>query len=490
MANPRTFASTSGGRTPRSDSGASGGGGGGGTIAAVDTIARDTTGVRLVDVPTNSLPDGTLVFVRSVRDFFVLDKDSTETSDDITIADGNGGGRWGRRFEPDVQWLTQAEWNIDPAAADDEGDGSAGDPLQTHAELGRRAFNHGWEIRQSVLVNIVESGLPETDPIEIDVAVTDEDVLIRYVGEPTVQQSGTLTDATALVSGTALPTIEDTVGGFGAANVGQRVRLTSGASAGAIAWALRDDGSNTLTTSAFATTNKTAQPVDGSPTLGGPTAGGGDDYVLETLPVISLARVNVSVPVGRSNALVFDSLSVGQSGGFDLAQADRLLVVDGVLAAVNISNASVQFTNVLFRGSSVIAGAADVLAGAVLDGTMLGFNATIQMSDEHTVVGQSLILSDSVAEYVVPGPVSAHDAPGAGLELGPHARMRTTGLIWGSGNGTFGIDAAGGQMLYDAATKPTVTGATNDTQVGGVPTAYADIPAFNGGDGSAIVEIP
>lgn len=466
------------------------GSGGGAFLAPVDTIARASAG-RLVDISTGLLPDGAVVFVRSVRDFFVLDKNSTETSDNITIADGNGGGRWGRRFEPDVEWLTQAEWNIDPAAADDEGDGSAGDPLQTHAELGRRAFKQGWVIRQSVLVNIAAGGLPESDPVEIDVAVDDPNVLLRYVGAPTVVQTGTLTDATALVSGTALPTIEDTVGGLGAGNLGQRVRLTSGANAGAIAWALRDDGSDTLTTSAFATTPKTAQPVTGIPTLGGPTPGGGDDYALETLPAIFLSRVKIAQPEGVTTSLLFDTLSVGDAGAAFIATSlDRLLLVDGVLFGALVRKGDLLLTDVLVRGTSQVGGAAVVRAGAIfILSVLLGAEAVIELSHEHTAVGESLI-TGGVADYTIAGPTSAHDAPTAGLQLTPTVRVTTAGLIWGTGNGTYGIDAAGGQLFYDPGLKPTVTAAINDTRVGGAPTAYAQIPALNGGDGSAVVESP
>ncbi len=490
MANARTYASTAGGRTPRTDSSAAGGGGGQGFLFPVDTIARVTTGTRLVDVDATTFPDGTLVFVRSVRDFFVLDKDSALTSDNITIADAIGGGRWTRRFEPDVEWLSQASWTIDPTAADDEGDGSPGDPLQTHAELGRRAFNQGWAINQDTVVNITQNGLPAEDPVEIDVA-TPTDVVIRYVGDAVTLQSGTLTDATALSSGTALPTVEDTVNGFGAPDTLSRIRLTSGASSGAIAWMLRDDGANVFTTSAFATTAKTPPVVTGTPVLTDPTPGGGDDYVLEGLPRVRLARVKITHAVGANLTLLFDTLEVGESeGAIIVTSLDRTFFIDSVILNAVFQKADANFSNVLVRGINQLNGQAVFRAGALaVSSVFVGAEAAINMQEEHTAVGESLI-SGGIADYSITGPVSAHDAPAAGLLLEPLTRARTVDLVWGSGNGTYGINAAGGQLFYAPGTQPTVTGSTNDTRVGGVDTPYAGIPAFNGGDGSAIVETP
>lgn len=491
MASPRTFASTAGGRTPRSDSGAAGGGGGGGFLTPVDTIARASAS-RLVDVPTGALPDGTLVFVRSVRDFFVLDKNSAAVADDITVAAALDGGRWGRRFEPDVEWLTQADWTIDPGAADDEGAGTAGDPLRSHAELGRRAFKHGWVIRQSTVVNITDAGLPASDPIEVDIALADSSVLVRYVGAPTAQQAGTFTDATALVSGTALPTVEDTTLGLGGGNLGQRIRLTSGASAGAIAWALRDDGADVLTTSAFATTSKTP-PASGNTTLKNPTGGGGDDYVLETLPLVRLGRIKLTNQVGTDVPLLFDSLLVGEpgEGAVNLVtNLDRAFFVDCMIDNVSFRKADAVFASCLFVELSDLAGNGELAAGAIFDAArMRGEGAVVRIGAEHTAVGTPLVAM-GFAQYLCTGPISAHDASGAGISLGPFTALQTSSLIWGTGNGTFGIDAAGGKLFYASGTKPTVTGATNDTQVGGVGTAYAAVPAFNGGNGSAIVENP
>lgn len=440
--------------------------------------------VRLVDVDATTFPDGTLVFVRSVRDFFVLDKASALTADDTTIADAIGGGQWLRMGFDNERWTHQAAWFIDPAAADDEGDGSAGDPLRTHAELGRRAMNNGAQIPQSVTVTIVSTLPADTDPVEIDVELTDPTAVIRYVGTPTQIESGTLSAATPLVSGTNLPDVTGP-GLF----LGDRIRLTSGASTGAIAWILRDDGGGVRTTSAFQTTNKTAQPLTGTPTLLDPAAN--DDFVVEDLPNIYLARVKFSNPNGVELALVFDSLHIGSDDDTRLTTLlNRCLIVDSVLDNVSIGHPQATMSGCLFDDVTLRNGFAICNACASRVAALSATDCFVIMAFETTAVGAPLVPSSSTAVYAFTGPVSAHDSPALTAGLTITNAANAFALLWGTGNATYGINALTGSLFYPPATKPTVTGGTNDTRVGGVDKAYADIPFLNGTNGAAIVETP
>lgn len=494
----RMFGTPGGGRQPRQDPASGGGGGGAGGFAfPVDTIARASAS-RLVDLNATTFPDGTLVFVRSVRDFFVLHKTSALTADDITIADAVGGGQWLRKFTSSVRWLTQATWYVDPAAADDEGDGSVGDPLQTHAELGRRALNQGREIEQSVTVNIVAS-LPESDPVEIDVTFPEgalpQPPFIRYLGAPTTVRSGTFDAVTPLVSGTALPTVTDGVGGSFAAQIRQRVRLTSGAEAGARAWLMRDDGGSTATTSAW------FQPNAGGigfvpPVLVDPTT---DDYVVETLPAVRISRVKMGQGVygGVFVPLVFEDLFVGSTNTDApprVTNLDNTFFLACELSAVFHDKARLVGTGCLLqRRVTFVNSDVDLYACAVTGSGWSAVNSRCSLLDEATAVGVPLITGLFTADsaYFV-GDVSAHDAGGgqSGIELPATNQLVASGLVWGTGNAGYGINCRGGQFFYAPGTLPTVTGALGDTRIGGIDKAYGLLPFFNAANGSAVVDTP
>lgn len=85
---------------------------------------------------------GQLVNVQTLRSagYFVLDKNSTATPDNITIVDAlNATGNWLRQENAALSWTYQTTWYVDPAAGNDEGIGDVpGAALRTVAELSRR----------------------------------------------------------------------------------------------------------------------------------------------------------------------------------------------------------------------------------------------------------------------------------------------------------------------------------------------------------------
>lgn len=87
-------------------------------------------------------PSGQLVNVQTLRSagYFVLDKDSTATPDNITVVDAlNATGNWLRQENEALSWTYQTTWYVDPAAGNDEGTGATpATALKTVAELARR----------------------------------------------------------------------------------------------------------------------------------------------------------------------------------------------------------------------------------------------------------------------------------------------------------------------------------------------------------------
>lgn len=491
MGQARTFGAPSGGRTPRQDP-VNGGNGPSPLsccITPVDTIARASAS-RLVDVAAGILPDGVSVFVRSVRDFFVLDKTSALPDDGITVADAVGGGQWLRRLGPSIRWLSQAAWFIDPAAADDEGTGLVGDPLQTHAELGRRAVCQGKAIKQTTGVTIVSS-LPVTDPVEIDVKMPVPDTYLHYFGTPTTIRGGTFDAVSPLVSGTSLTSVTDGVGGSFLAQIGKRVRMTTGGSAGARAWLMRDDGGSTASTSAFFQQDTTSSPIEGGPTLVAPTT---DDYVVEDLPTIHVARVKVSqAPSGSRTPVIFEDLLVG--GESDVANlctnCDSSLFVGSDVFAHSWDKTLAFYSGCRAAGgSSWVKSEIGLAACAIMGAGYIVLDTVVNITLETAAVATPLIPLLSAGGTYRVSDASGHDASAGAVDLAPGERCEVTGLLWGTGNATYGIICRGGILWYDAGTQPTITGGTDDTRIGGIDKAYAALPFFNGANSSGVVETP
>src|SRR5690242_19776786 len=62
--------------------------------------------------------DGTGIYVRTVRDYFVYRAASTATVDGITVAaHASGTGRWERLNIPHPSWAQQAAWYLNASAS-------------------------------------------------------------------------------------------------------------------------------------------------------------------------------------------------------------------------------------------------------------------------------------------------------------------------------------------------------------------------------------
>ena len=463
-----------------------------GYAAPVDTIARASAS-RLVGLAATSAPNGTSVFVRSVRDWFVLDKTSALTADNITVADAIGGGQWLRKYTPSVKWQQRAAWAIDPAAADDEGVGSGADPLKTHAELARRFLGHGLTLPQDTTVTIVAS-LPVTDLVSIDVKFASSTVLLRYVGTPTTVRTGTLSGVTALVAGTTLTAIVDGVGGAFA--VSNRVRMTAGASVGFIGWVVRAaDGA----CNPFTTIDTTTTPVGGAPTMGNPTT---DTFVVETLPTVGLGKISQSnalgVTVVLTQQIIFEDLDVSDSANPQFAVLDpSALFAHCKLDTANFSDSTATVSGCLLTGSAFVLNSTILYWANAFTGpaTSVSFvSCSVLLFNENVAMGGpsfGLSSTDSFLQLQASASfesLSVHDATGVGVRVERSTQLDAATVLWGSGNTSFGIDA-GGRFFYAVADKPTITGGgATDTKVGGVNKDYAGIPFFNVANGAAIVE--
>lgn len=109
-----------------------------------------------------SMSDGAVAFVGSVKDYFRLDRYSELTPDSITVVSATGGGNW-IRFEStrDRSWSYQPTWRIDPNNGNDENIGSASSPLASWAEFYRRVNTLAVSMTVTIADDLSESIIGE-----------------------------------------------------------------------------------------------------------------------------------------------------------------------------------------------------------------------------------------------------------------------------------------------------------------------------------------
>lgn len=227
---------------------------------------------RLVDTDTTGMVDGTTVWINSVEAFFMLDAASVVAADGITIAaPAVGPGRWFRVPGFSVKWTTQTAWFVSPAGDDENTGLVVGSPIQTLNELSRRIS--GGTIDASVLVTLAAGFVGDLD---LELFIDNDSVFFQIQGNVTSTAPAALTavtptnpgaDTRGLVTTAATVFVDLT-----------RVRLTSGASAGAIAWVTRVPGANQANVSRWAITNPL---LTDQPTIA--EAAAGNDIVTDTL---------------------------------------------------------------------------------------------------------------------------------------------------------------------------------------------------------------
>jgi hypothetical protein len=198
----------------------------------VDSLLQASAS-RLVDLDATDLTDGTLVFVRTVRDFFRLQKPSTLVPDNITVVAASGGGNWLREMLSDASWLYQATWFLNSSTGDDENDGlTSATSLRTHTELERRwSSDRSKRLEQDTVVTITGNVDNARDAV---IGMSPRaGFTLRYVGVPTVQRAATLTAATASNPAANIQqTVTDAAIANWAAHLGQRIELANGAVTG------------------------------------------------------------------------------------------------------------------------------------------------------------------------------------------------------------------------------------------------------------------
>jgi hypothetical protein len=141
----------------------------------------------------------------------------------------------------------------------------------------------------------------------------------------------------------------------------------------------------------------------------------------------------------------------------------------------------------------VVTGTLIILVGcvAILPGTsntlVIDYGATFTIAARTIIYGGSITVAGWLGIDAISGGYAAWlgttgggviNSTTDGVIINPGGVLYTRQLLFGSGGAGYGIRVkSGGLATY--TTKPTLTGASNDTIIGGTATAYASIPFVN-----------
>ena len=467
--------------------------------------------LELAAVNTTILKNGACVYVTSVRDFFVLLRDSTATADGSEIvAPVNGPGRWFRWNIGTSFWEQQAEWYVDEqnvtgAASDSNIGDSATAPLASYAELTRRIREAN--IQQDTTVHLL-SDCNDDSVFQFFGRIAAPAVL-TVIGEATTEllANTTLTTVQNIVVGTTRPSIQagaldwTTAGPGGTSLVGKRCRVVAsgGSQLDALFWIEAVDSGDPTIAYISRPYESVTPPAFGV----NRSLSNGDVIVVEELTnaglldlqfqgngVVPFTNGTTSVLLqdlrgpGTNNTIaVFGALSFAQgvtAYGCDLSWLRVVCSFGNIMACqvgsvVGSSNYWVLQNDTFFSacsGSSKFDTLNVVGPGTLSLFNSCSFNKTLNLSNE---LGFARLLTDSSG--VSFWEWSPNDAA---LEVRNACFASIGGALWGVATGlnTLGINVhTGGHLQYPSGTVPTVTGsAADDFEVGGVGDVYANLP--------------
>jgi hypothetical protein len=465
-------------------------------FGVTETIAIPSAS-RLVDVQTAPLPNGVVFKVLSVEDLFQLVKNPTAelltlastTPTVAALSVANPGQVWIRLGIGSERWRTQTVWFVNPISGNDENVGSQVSPIQTFREFSRRIGATG-EIPATIDITLTSDALA-TDKLYISSLSIRPDAMIRVHGVPTTLASGTFTAVTDLNSATQTPpSVTDAAQAFGAFT-NRRMRIVGGARDGAIAWISLVQAATTVRTSAWGINNVAAVPYNPSVTLVNPQIG--DAYVIESLPILTNFDFEASKTAQGtqgSETILFESLKIGNSSNdrFNTGQSN-----------MSISKCSIDLAN--FYGRDQHVGLCNFVGNSTFHTYLLTLRACLQKGgilNTHSDV--TIFIRDQTMAQGVPLPrptnggfvevfsAAAFDSSSDGMIVDLESHLRCTGLLWGNNNAAYGIRCSG---RAEYVVKPTITGLTNDTRIGGVDVAYGAIPIGpNANNGAMLCVLP
>jgi hypothetical protein len=456
--------------------------GGTGPAATVTSTATDLGKIAIVanvaalialDVTTAAVyPTGTVAYVVTLKDFFVLNRSSAVANDTTNYLYVTATvGRWVRQLIPNPDWLQTTTWEISPATGSNEATGAAGFPLKSWSELSRRVrglcFN-----ASTVTISILDS-LASTDPaiVNFDASLSTTPgttSTIAVTGTMTTVTTGVLTGVVNLDETTNQPNEVTSAAGFGA-YVNKYIRFLNGSTFRCSAWVAKDLGSGSARLSVACSENAGNSASQTNPVSG-------DNYEIYTLPTVP--SVFVDACTDRVSFVKFAHLDVARgSSAVDAYTHTRFMRLAGCSfsGAANIRGEGIGLglLNCLVGGgaSMVCTGGNQSASCALIFG--LYTPLATATSTQHSLGGNvflsnpmfhgTSVFCDDVVQSSSGNSIAIFDTPASVVRsLYLHAGCNITlNILWGSGNApTATLVQLGTNCVLSVFITLTLTGST------------------------------
>jgi hypothetical protein len=490
-------------------------------IGPFDTVARAAPpgGSRMLDAPEAGLAaiaNGTEVWVESfgggiwvwrtdVPSGFICDNQTT-CRPTAWAATGNDGA-FVRELQGNRRALDQTQWFVNSTAADNEGTGLVGDPLQTDVEIQRRWGVGTWpSLTQPVSVTYAQSPAGLTN-----YAFTQETgAALTILGTRTVDRAGVVLTAVTAQNRATQTRWTITGAGLGATDVGKLAIITQSATSanvGAYGRVLKDNGAGQVVVSPFGTFSIASGFTTVTPGVGDVI----DVVSLTTIKVgdISYRRNSVAAAGATpSNVVVFDSV---------LLQGDSATIL-GQIVAENVPTmyARTICKQLNFMGASTNTFAHDVCGGGVDNACTIGPGTSLRVRKSGLMATGGFISAIQTRGTNAFGQLDSDCYfQDSGLQCNPLCRLNTQGVSWfdgasasrvlvvlqgalcaqsgaiadwGTSNASFGIVVRSGGS-YNYVTKPTINtglGVGRETLIGGTDKLLAALPYVEGANLAAV----
>jgi len=460
----------------------------------------------------NSLRDGDVVYVQSVRDYWKWVPTSTIADDSTGAAaklrycnptvNGANPGRFERLFLYSPDWLIQ-NFTINNVTGNNEADGIT-TPLNNDNELYQR---WGLNALFSSPVTVTYAQAPTTETNYSLRYISGGSVTI--LGTPIVTKAGTILTAIQTQVRTAGAELGWAITGvgLGAADVGKIAVITASAipaNINAYAGIVKDEGGGKLRIAPFGVYT----PAPANFTAITPAVG--DTIEIREPTVIKVGFISITAETTDSivatptrNCVIFDSVKlIGASANFNGGIENNGAFVDYVRCGADVlslggfthSTGRHRFTGGIIAsngvtsrtGCSLFINKTGILGGILsATGSVIAVATDTYFQNAVLNAGRGGVINDQGAAFF--DRTTSNQA--ILVSAGGHYAQTGATPSWGTANAGHGITVQSGSS-YTYVTKPTVNGtlgAGRETQVGGTDKLYAAIPYIEGANNATLV---
>ena len=472
-------------------------------LGAFLTVARASSS-RMLDVPASTLylvKDGARTYVQSFVSGWHWEANfpaATATDNETTcrpIAWATLGlnGAFVRDLQGDRTTWTQSAWVVNSTAADNEGNGSALDPLKTDAEIQRR-LGPAPQLAQPTTITWSQSPAGVTN---LDVTVLNG-ASVSFLGVATSTAPVVISAVT--VQNRATPQAWDiTAPNLGAAHVGFTIEISQSATpanVGAYAEVLKDLGGGRVRVSPFGT-----KAVSTGTHFVNVTPAVGDSVIVHTVPILKVGTLAVRsgfqatavVASPPQNCAIVDLLSL-QGGPAGLSNGGGEILNIGVpmffqrvwLDSLRLGGQVFGGGRYYFSGLGTKGGFSAIQGTQQVQASSCGFLASLQYGQavssflNQDCYFQATALTAAQSVLVQSNGCGFFDRAFATITAAPGGVIQQLGAVpdWGASAANYGItvQSAG---AYTYATKPTLNsglGPGRETIVGGTDKLLAALP--------------